>query len=678
MQAQEAAAKVEEWLRTGTSADLTRGEHAVRVDHANVSRVPEGWFVPYDAVRALDGGDWIASLVPKPALIVREDGELRRPDARQDGTGPSSPVPVAGEDDWREILEPEFRRSGVAYLGVRSSAVMAWRKYTADGADTGETRVNPEYRPGPERLGHSPMDSPLDHLLGYLAADQYDRAHYLAGLLCSEVLLPIDFRTEAPLPGLWQEEPRALRAFSSRRRLPPGTEKWLRADVLSFIEEFPGVGLSLNPGSFPSDTVSAEELADTMARWPGLKAFTREVEVSPEYSESVLVATERARTELGLTGPITGLAEAAAKARSAGFELSARECEQFVLGRAWEQRNGVSPTGVDSPYDDLSGQRWPEDLRAHGLVAGYDAAGRVRPHAATAGKFFRQDTETAVAWHRVTGAFVGFALGEALGTGDFAVGPLTRQLLFSTEGLLRALPAPYNGAVPSGLMTVGVQARRRWQDNREDDGWLSRVRELRAIPPDAPEAGFLVPGIVAALCGGHTAARVAGLLAAGDGADEVTAEAASSVAGMFTGLFQREPPPPRLLVRRMLDTGAATGPVADVLAAALAEAARPDHGGPDAGVDALGQAMIAVFRWFFAPEQAMTAAGGGITGALVGAVVGSRAGVPGLPQDWLGRLESRDLVETVAGDAFWHFSDRPPSADERYAAEWAVRYPRDL
>ncbi|MEU3626411.1 ADP-ribosylglycohydrolase [Amycolatopsis coloradensis] len=690
MRAQEAAAKVEEWLRTGTSADLTRGEYAVRVDHAKVLRVPEGWFVPYDAVRALDGGDWTASLVPKPALIVREDGELRRPDARQDGTGPSGPVPVAGEDEWREILEPEFRRSGVAYLGVRSSAVMAWRKYTADGAETGETRVNPEYRPGPERLGHPPMDSPLDHLLGYLAADLYDRAHYLAGLLCSEVLLPIDFRTETPLPGPWQEEPRAVRVFSSRRRLPPGTEKWLRVDVLSFIGEFPGAGLSINPGSFPSDTVSAEELADTMARWPRLQAFTREIEVSPEYSESVLVAAERVRTELGLTEPITGLAEAAAKARSAGFELSARDCEQFVLGRAWEQRNGVSPTGVDSPYDDLSGQRWPEDLRTHGLAAGYDAAGRIRPHAATAGKFFRQDTEAAVAWHRVTGAFVGFALGESLGSGGFAVGPLTRQLLFCTEGLLRALPAPYHGAVPSGLMTVGVQARRRWQDNRDDDGWLARVRELCAIPPDAPEGGddpgFLVPGIVAALCGGRTAVRVAGLLAVGGGADEVTAEAASSVAGLFTGLFQREPSPPHLLVQQMLDTGAATGPVADVLATALAEGTRPDHVRPDAAgaggsaVDALGRAMIAVFRWFFAPERAMTAAvgGGAIAGAIAGAVVGSKAGVPGLPQDWLARLESRDLVETVAGDAFWHFSDRPPSADERYAAEWAVRYPRDL
>ncbi|WP_414942054.1 YrhB domain-containing protein [Amycolatopsis sp. cmx-11-51] len=646
MEAQEAAARVGEWL--------AGGEHAVRVDHANVVRVPEGWFVPYDTVRALDGGEWIASLVPKPALIVCEDGELRRPDAGREGTGPSSPVPVAGRDEWREILEPEFRESGVAYLGVHSAAVMAWRKFTPDGAATGEVRVNPGYRPGPRRLGHRPMDTPLEHLLGYLAAGQHDRGRYLAGLLSSEVLLPVDFRTERPLPSLRQEEPPALRVFSSRRRLPPGTAKWVRAGVLSLLSEFPGVGLSINPGSDLPDVVSAAELAAAVSRWPKLRSSTRVVEVSPEYSESVSRTAERIRADFGLAGPITGLPEAAAKARSAGFELTARECERFLLGRAWEQRNGVTPAAFESPHDDLTGHRWPDDLRANGLTAGHDAAGRVRPHAATGGKFFRRDIDSRhsdggdFAWHRVTGAFVGSALGEALGTGlpgVLEIGPLTRHLLFCTEGLLRALPAPYRGSVPSGLMTIGVQARRRQYTG--NDGWLSRVRGPGTVPADEPGAvGFLVPGMVAALCGGRTAARVARLLATGDGADEVTAEAASVVANLFSHLFQRADPP-RVVVQRLLDSGTTSGPVAEALATALR-----------AGAGESGR--------------------GAFTGAFAGAVAGSRAGIPGLPQEWLDRLGGRDLVETVAGDAFWHFSAQPPSGDGRYAAGWAVRYPRDL
>ncbi|TVT38646.1 hypothetical protein FNH05_24385 [Amycolatopsis rhizosphaerae] len=66
-----------------------------------------------------------------------------------------------------------------------------------------------------------------------------------------------------------------------------------------------------------------------------------------------------------------------------------------------------------------------------------------------------------------------------------------------------------------------------------------------------------------------------------------------------------------------------------------------------------------------------------ITVALAGPMIVARYGIPGLPAEWLGRLEHRDLVETGAGDAFRHFSGRPPLTDARYAAEWAARYPRD-
>lgn len=735
MESEEAIAKVEEWLRVGTSVDLTTGEHAVRVDHENVLRLPEGWFVPYDAVRALDDGDRLASLVPKPALIVREDGELRQPDLSPDGSGPSIPVAKTGEDDWQEILEPEFARSGVAHLGVPASAVMAWRKYAPQGGATGEIRVNPAYRLGPVRLGYPAMDTPLEHLLSCLKAERYDRARYLAGLLCSEIYFPVGDQTEVPIPSLWQEEPRALQVFTSSRRLPVGTSKWVRADVLSFSEEFPGTGLSINPGSFPSDTVTAAELARTRRQWPNFRAMTRVVEVSPEHSVPVLTAVEEIQAKAGLTEPISGLQEAANKARANGFELSIEDCHRFVLGRAWEQRNGVALTGVDAPDDDIAGQVWPADLRANGLVAGYDAAGRVRPHAATSGKFFRQDAKGVdFAWHRIAGAFAGFALGEALGLAVDTmtwpeiesrfgqdgivepervferagqIGPLTQQLLFHTEGLLRALPARFSGAVSPVLMTVGVQSMRRWQDAQRNDGsadgWLSRVPELcvpRGTATGAPDdVAFLVPGIVAALCGGgpesnaDTAAQVGRLLAVGGGADEPTAEAAAVLATLCTRLFQRADPmlPAHVHVQQLIELGAGRGPVVDVLANALrarVEVVRTDPeeldavGAGDTAVDALGRAMIAVSRRFFDPRWAMQAAVNhsgrtAITGAITGAIIGSRVGIPGLPTDWLSQLELRDLVETVAGDAFWHFSAQPPPADNRYAAEWSTRYPRE-
>ncbi|MFD9889417.1 YrhB domain-containing protein [Amycolatopsis sp. NPDC059027] len=720
MEAREAVEKVEHWLRSGTSADLTDGEHAVRVDHENVVRVPEGWYVPYDSVRSLDTGDRLAALVPQPALVVRADGALRRPDLGPEGRLPSVPVAMAGAADWQEILEPEFEHSGVAYLGVPRSAVLAWRKYT-DGEPTDEVRVNPEYQQGPERLGYPPMDTPLEHLLSYAATGRYERAQYLSGLLGAEVLIPLDPYTGQPLERQWEEGRTLLRVYSSRRRLPVGTARWSRAEVLSVIEDFPGTGLLINPGSFPSDRLDAGELAATRAAWPLFRKSPPVVEVSPEYSEWVAETGRLVAERFGLDEPLAGLREAMAKARAAGFELSEVECERFVVGRAWERRNGVRPDGVDSPGEDRSGRQWPEDLTANGLVARYDALGRVRPHAGSSGKFSRRDADEAgFQWHRVTGAFVGFAMGESLGLavdtlstpeiqarfGDGLLdrvgrpGPLTEQLLFHTEGLLRALPAP----VTPALRTVGVRALRRWRETGGDDGWLTRVAELRDRTPlpagPGDDVSFLVPGLAAALCGGapdsdeKTAAEAGRLLAAGAGADEPTADAAAALAELFARLFRRADPayPPHIHVQRQLDVGTVSGPVAGAFAGALrarVELIRPDHEELDAAgtgqsaVDAVGRTMIAVFRRFFDPRWTLVSAVGhsgrsAITGALAGAMLGARYGIPSLPADWLHQLELRDLTETVADDAFWHFSAHPPLADSRYAAEWAARYPRDV
>ncbi|MFE6615974.1 YrhB domain-containing protein [Amycolatopsis sp. NPDC057786] len=722
MHAGEAIARAQTWLRFGTSVDLTTGEHAVRIEHDRVREVPDGWLVPYNTIRALDGGDRLASLVPRPVLLVRENGELRRPDPDPDGLGPSVPVPFAGQEDWREILEPEFARSGVAYLGVPESAVLGWRKHDPAGGPTEEIRVNPGYRPGPERLGHPVMETPLEQLLGCLETRRFSRERYLAGLLTATVHIPVDPWTERPLSSQWRENPRTLAVFSSSRRLPAGTVKWVRMDVLSFAAEFPGTGLSINPGSVPSDSVTVEELTWARARWPVLRAITRVVEVPAEYSEPVVVMIEEIRAGPEGIDPSVELRDAAGKARTAGFELSVEDCQRFVLGRVWEQRNGVESGGVASPDDDIDGQFWPEDLGANGLVAGYDAAGRVRPHVSSSGKFFRQDTTgVRFAWHRVAGAFAGFAMGEALGSAvdsatwpeiktrfgeegiaepasDGRLGPLTRRLLFHTEGLLRALPARFGEAAPGGLMALGALFSRPGRDLPK--GWLSRVPELRdglmEPSPAGNDVAFLVLGMVAALCGGGpesdatSAARVGRLLATGAGADGPTAEAAGVLAELFTGLFDADASPPQIVCHRVAEREDGRGTAVAALAAAVrarAEQIRPDpeeldgFGTGDTAVDALGRAMTAVSRRFFDPRWAMRAAvnhsgRSAITGAIAGAAVGAWAGFPGLPQEWLAGMGSPGLVETVAGDAFWHFSARSPAEDERYADEWARRYPR--
>lgn len=62
------------------------------------------------------------------------------------------------------------------------------------------------------------------------------------------------------------------------------------------------------------------------------------------------------------------------------------------------------------------------------------------------------------------------------------------------------------------------------------------------------------------------------------------------------------------------------------------------------------------------------------TGALAGALLGARVGIPGLPTQWLERLELRHLVENLATDAFRHFNRASPLSGG--TGDWTTRYPR--
>jgi ADP-ribosylglycohydrolase len=93
----------------------------------------------------------------------------------------------------------------------------------------------------------------------------------------------------------------------------------------------------------------------------------------------------------------------------------------------------------------------------------------------------------------------------------------------------------------------------------------------------------------------------------------------------------------------------------------------------------LGRAFAALSGFENYPEQALLRAinhsgRSALTGAIAGALLGARTGIPGLPQKWVDQLELRYLVENVASDAYWHF-DRH-SALSALGDQWIERYPR--
>ncbi|WP_033442100.1 ADP-ribosylglycohydrolase family protein [Saccharothrix sp. NRRL B-16314] len=714
METAEAVAKVEEWLRA------VHGARGVRVDHGKVRRVPEGWSVPYNSVAFLDGGDAGKAIFPPPRLVVREpDGQLR--EASPQPGGLSIPARTPGEVYWAEIVDPEVAASGLGYLGVPERAIGGWSRVEPDGTRAGVERVNDRYRSGPLRLGFLPPANPLEWMLLFAAVGWFDDDRLLTGLTQTDVLVPrtglVGKRTADWYP-----------VYSSTRHLPADTTEWRRVDLASLVAGFPEpTRLTFYSPAGPRD-VSTVDLADALQRFPRLRPPVDVPESRFEVGEEPARLAKDMAAKLGLRSPADVPVHEARYARANGFELTDDEIRRTVVGKSWQQL--VHETGDP--------QRWPAeaDLAANGLQPVYDDDGRITPQVDAYGKYCIQaSTGFRYGYGRVTGAFVGFALGEALGRAvdtlsrdeirehygphgvtdlvSGEIGPLTQRLLFLTEGAIRSPHgrAPDAEAVLADAATGGLLRWLHTQGDtvpREIDGWLVRVADLYADRlPDADElAAIRDLALGRTGTGSGPAALLAALPAAlteggpGTGLAQGPRAAARAIAALttrseediaateyLTGVFQivledKVNPTPLWLAGRDVQV-----PGVDVVSTlpdygkfGLVDAFSPDEMG--AGRDTttvLRQAFSAIAGFEHKPERALVRAvnhsgRSAFTGALAGALLGARVGIPGLPARWLERLELRHLVENLATDAFRHFNRASPLGGA--SGHWTTRYPR--
>ena len=191
MEAAEAIAKVDHWLRAVHGPDAG----GMRVDHEKARRIPEGWSVPYNTIAYLDEGAPGKEIFPPPSVVVREpDGELRQ--AHPHPGGLSVPVAMPGQENWREVVDPEYTKSSLGDLGVPLRAVAGWVKVDSDGAQTGEERENPEYKAGPGRRGYPKPENTLETLLQFASVDWLTREQLLIGLLRCEVVVPLNLHLQ--------------------------------------------------------------------------------------------------------------------------------------------------------------------------------------------------------------------------------------------------------------------------------------------------------------------------------------------------------------------------------------------------------------------------------------------------------------------------------------------------
>ena len=645
MNEEEAVARVEQWLRGHPDGDRTTGPAALRIRPEYTARRGEGWIFTVNAAAYLDGTDPGKGLVPSPVLFVPDDGGEVVVDKSLTALGAGASAEAdEGFVEWRPDVDPEFDTAKFGAAPTR--AIRGWRQYTFWDEPTGAHRVNDEYRPGPLWQGFPQARTDAEKLKGYLGARWIDQPTFARLLLDCEVFTDTD----------WDEH-RIVVAYSSPANVPAGFTHIYRVPMRELAAREPERSISLDPGTALPLELTPKDFGPVESR--GVQLV-----VVPEAK-----VPDALTAEFGFEQPdllARQLRLAADRARAYRMELTSEECLRYVRGFGLRYRNVLRARAGQEP-------EWPADLAANGLIAHVGEDGEPRPVPWTFGKFFAEGTPSGrFAWHRILGAYVGFAIGDALGAGapgPLELGGLTRQLLQHTESVIRGLPPiTTTGEVPATLPAP------------DPDSWLAKAT-AHAGPAPAEFSALLAAGLPAATASGvgleddgEPYAQAIARELTGSGAGAEVAEGVTLVVTLFEELLVKDEfVLPLHVYLRDLDFAK---PIL-----ALREDREADDvvqfdgiGDGRSPLSVLGRALFAAAKRGYDPERALTLAarGGSVTAALTGALVGARLGVPGLPAKWVAALSDLGLLDNLASDVFVHFNRNGMAAEDE---QWERRYP---
>lgn len=696
MNEEEAVSRVEEWL-AGRNAE---GTGALRVRRDYVVRAPDGWNVTYNTVGWLDGTDPGTGLFPSPVAFVPDDGGEISLDLEMMASSAAGSADDEGFTRWVEVVDPEFDRAAFPDLPVPKASIVRWEQHTLYDQPTGVIRKNPDHRPGPRFSGRAKPESDVEKLLGYYRVEWITQEQFVHGMLDLDVLAPAkDGHLQVRDFG---EDGARFVVYTSEGQIPAEYESWQRVQprvLLRRAKEVPGVGLLVNPGRTESFVVHPETLNQvTELELPVKTERAPAVERPAFLGDEYAAALETIREELGqeVGAATSNLAVLIAQARNNGFTLDAGELARYTRSAALSFKRSRAKFKARFPAENSSAQydgrplpEMPEDLFAYGLVTHFDDHGEPWPKAWRFGKFFTPDIPAgSFAYPRLAGAYVGFALGDALGSGadpaeGLSLGGLTRQLLFHTESVIRGLEAiPDKAEIPSSLPAGG-----------RPDGWVAKAT-ANAGPAPAEFSTMLVTALAATVSGGAE-----GPADSPDYAMKVVRELVGSAAGhevvhgaeLLVNLFRaqlaaRDGIP--AVATFLESSGEFPGEVGGIVKTVLD--LRNDLDGDDVEqfdsigdgrtpLSVLGRALFAAAKRGHDAEAALALAarGGPVTGALTGAMVGARLMVPGLPEAWLAAFGDLGVVDNMADDAYYYFNrfglPREPEDRRRWDAE---RYPR--
>ncbi|GAA1966318.1 hypothetical protein GCM10009754_43420 [Amycolatopsis minnesotensis] len=662
VKAAEAVARVEQWL----------DDPELRVQPEFAARAADGWYVPYNAAAYLDGTDVGKGLFPAPTVFVPDDGGTITMAADVMTPSPRAPVTL-----WEEVADPELDPALLHGRQVPVKAIRHWEAVTGTGQRTGEVKPNPAYTVSPVWRGFPARHTAAGKLLDYLNADWISVAQFAECLAMTEVVVPVDDGESPALRGV--DDRYEVAVCTSTGTIPAGVTRWRRMLAGHLLRPEAPVGFVLDPGRALSYSLPARYVRAVPLPPPGEPVE----EVAAEASPEVLALAERLTADFGIEAPgllRRHLTAVAGWARNTGYELSIDEAKSYLTGYAVRFSNlrGIRRN---------RGPSWPADLEANGLTTHYDHFGAPSPVPWTFGKFDPRNTPPGTfAWHRLVGAFAGFAAGEALVSGD-GLGPLTRQLLRHTESVLRGLPqVPRTFDIPPGFPPPASPSS--WLavalgDDREAEPALSPLLlPLAAITAAGAEVAGMsqdYPKAIARDMAGTLTESTATALDALDSLDALIdvlwellkpGDYALPVYVHLRTFARDERPGIGELARTVLELRDDR----DTDDRAQIETIGDGH----TPLSLLGRALFAAGKRHYDAEAAFDAAAGDpLVSALTGALLGARGGIPGLPRRAVAAVGRIGLVENVASDAFWNFTRfgvrREPSARHDWERQ---RYPR--
>lgn len=556
-------------------------------------------------------------------------------------------------------------------------AILYWEQISLDRLPNGPRRENPAYIPGLQRRGFPVPAAPAEKLMRYRLARWLTEEEVGRLLLDQEVF--VERLNSGELRSL---KSGAIMAFTSLAQIDQDIVKVQRIAVRVLRGLYPDRTLSLYHNAWEKLVLSAaafpEVPAADPASWTPVDEFPPLRD--PRYREYVATLEQEAR---GITKLVERASE---KAKGYGSPLTVPELMAYARGLAVSWSNSFKSRNGDPVV-------WPENLHANGLIEWYENDGTLVPSPWAFGKaseYYAGVEAKGLRAERMVGAYVGFALGEAVGlaaeAGRFADdgplrwGGLTRQLLSQTESVMRGFPGSYKRGdpVPASLPPA------------RPDSWLAIV--AGETPPAAQEfSSLLTTALAASITDGDRinttfpiVPQVAGeLIGSAAGAD--LRDSVLLLATVLTKMMSKKhddyPMPLRVRLQDLVKAGEqALQPILDLRAERLGDEEQIESLGDGRSPSSvLNRALLAATKRGYDPRVALTLAmnqssSKPITCALVGALLGSRLGIPDLPPEWLDSLEDLGLVHNMAEDAYWHFRDQGAFSvgDQK---PWNDRYP---